>query len=63
LGGLSAHFKVPNMRKAAGFAVELEPQRMMFLNNGELPFGAHQWERYGLELAVSMTKHESVFSV
>ena len=47
LGGLSAHFKVPNMRKAAGFAVELEPQRMMFLNNGELPFGAHQWERYG----------------
>jgi len=37
---------VPNMRKAAGFAVELEPQRMMFLNNGELPFGAHQWDRY-----------------
>ena len=48
LGGLSAHFKVPNMRKAAGFAVELEPRRMMFLNNGELPFGAHQWDRFGL---------------
>jgi hypothetical protein len=46
MGGLSRDFKIPNVRKAASFAIELEPERMLFLNQGELPFGAHQWDRY-----------------
>jgi len=48
LGGLSAHFKIPNMRKAAGFAIELEPRRMLFLNAENPPFGVHQWLNFGI---------------
>jgi hypothetical protein len=50
MGGLSKGFKIPNLRKAASFAIELEPERMLFLNQGELPFGAHQWDRFGGEI-------------
>ncbi len=54
LGGLSKDFRIPNLRKAAAFAIELEPERMLFLNQGELPFGAHQWDRL---LSGYLTKH------
>jgi hypothetical protein len=43
MGGLSKDFKIPNLRKSASFAIEPEPDRMLFLNKGDLPFGAHQW--------------------
>jgi hypothetical protein len=46
MGSLSKDFKIPNLRKAASFAIELEPERMLFLNQGALPFGAHQWDKY-----------------
>jgi hypothetical protein len=54
LGGLSKDFKIPNLRKAASFAIELEPERMLFLNQGELPFGAHQWDRFGLRTLIDL---------
>jgi hypothetical protein len=53
MGGLSKDFKIPNLRKAASFAIELEPERMLFLNQGELPFGAHQWDRFGFPVPLS----------
>jgi len=54
LGGLSKDFSIPNLRKAASFAIELEPEQMLFLNQGELPFGAHQWDRLS---PGDLTKH------
>ena len=54
MGSLSKNFKIPNLRKAAAFAIELEPERMLFLNQGELPFGAHQWDRLS---PGGLTKH------
>jgi len=59
MGGLSKDFKIPNLRKAASFAIELEPDRMLFLNQGELPFGAHQWDRYGWQLNIGQTERRT----
>jgi len=59
LGGLSKDFRIPNLRKAAAFAIELEPERMLFLNQGELPFGAHQWDRYGWQLNIGQTERRT----
>jgi hypothetical protein len=56
MSGLSKDFKIPNLRKAAAFAIELEPERMLFLNQGELPFGAHQWDRFGLGPSIELVK-------
>ena len=42
-------FKVPNLYNAIGFAFEQEPQQFYKLNNNELPFGCHAWEKYDSE--------------
>jgi Protein of unknown function (DUF5672) len=39
-------FKVPNAEQAVPFAFETAPRYLHKLNNGELPFGCHAWERY-----------------
>lgn len=42
-------FHVPNEMEALGFSFELEPRFCFELNNGELPFGCHAWERYDFD--------------
>lgn len=37
--------KIPNYRKALGFAFETLPNRALQLNNNQLPFGCHAWEK------------------
>jgi hypothetical protein len=44
-GQISKSFKLPNIKQAASFAIELEPSLMLALNNGRLPFAVHQWDR------------------
>jgi hypothetical protein len=39
------HVRVPSYRRAAAFAWELEPSVCATLNNGELPFGCHGWNK------------------
>ncbi|TAE40727.1 MAG: hypothetical protein EAZ70_03450 [Runella slithyformis] len=38
--------KLPSYQEALSFAFEREPQRCFELNNQQLPFGCHAWERY-----------------
>jgi Protein of unknown function (DUF5672) len=42
-------FKVPDLDKAAAFAFEMQPHRLLILNNDQLPFGCHAWWKYDLE--------------
>lgn len=39
----------PKAREALHFAIELEPQRSLALNDGELPLGCHAWYTYDLD--------------
>lgn len=39
-------FKVPEVEEAASFAFEVEPRYLYVLNNRQLPFGCHAWEKY-----------------
>lgn len=39
-------FRTPSVKVAVGFAFELNPQGAIQLNNGNLPFGCHAWEKY-----------------
>lgn len=41
-------FSVPSPEEAAGFAIELQPERMVALNGGRIPMGAHAWWKYDL---------------
>lgn len=43
---ISSFYKLPNMRVASRFSVELEPDFFNALNDGGLPFGLHAWHRY-----------------
>jgi len=43
---LFAPFKKPNAMEALQFAFELNPGQSYELNNRELPFGCHAWEKY-----------------
>lgn len=38
-------FKVPNLKTAALFSIELKPSKAMAANGGFLPFGCHNWSR------------------
>lgn len=38
--------RLPSYREAVSFAFEKEPQRCLALNNAQLPFGCHAWQRY-----------------
>lgn len=41
-------FHVPDFKKAAAFAFEMQPHRLLNLNNQQLPFGCHAWWKYDL---------------
>ena len=43
---LFAPFRKPTAREALQFAFELEPAQSFLLNNHQLPFGCHGWEKY-----------------
>lgn len=42
-------FKVPNMKDAFNFSFERNPEMFLELNNNQLPFGCHAWEKYSPE--------------
>jgi hypothetical protein len=39
-------FNIPLPLEAMKFSMELEPSYLFLLNNSQLPFGCHAWERY-----------------
>jgi hypothetical protein len=39
-------FKVPNSDEAIPFCFEAEPERAYIINNRQLPFGCHAWQKY-----------------
>ena len=39
-------FSVPSPQESVAFAFEAHPDYLYQLNNGELPFGCHAWQRY-----------------
>ncbi len=43
---LFAPFRKPTAYEALQFAFELEPAQSFLLNNQQLPFGCHGWEKY-----------------
>jgi hypothetical protein len=42
-------FKKPKAMEALKFAFEMQPQKSFELNNHQLPFGVHAWEKYDPE--------------
>jgi len=42
-------FKVPSPEQAIGFSFEVNPDVLYAMNNQQLPFGCHAWERYDPE--------------
>ncbi|UEG53538.1 hypothetical protein LLH06_00920 [Mucilaginibacter daejeonensis] len=40
------YLNIPDHRVAVGFAFEQAPTRALELNNGQLPFGCHAWDKY-----------------
>ena len=42
-------FKIPNVQEALGFAFESEPIELYKLNDNQLPFGCHAYEKYSSE--------------
>ncbi|WP_407429637.1 DUF5672 family protein [Arcticibacter sp.] len=40
------HLRIPNYKLAAKFAVETFPQVGLQINNHDLPFGCHDWDRF-----------------
>jgi hypothetical protein len=43
---LNTNFTVANVEDAVSFAFECNPKKMFELNNNQLPFGIHAWEKY-----------------
>jgi hypothetical protein len=41
--------KLPNWQQALKFGFEQHPQLCYELNNQQLPFGCHAWEKYDYE--------------
>lgn len=41
-------FNVPDAHIAISFAFEKEPKKAFQLNNNQLPFGCHAWNKYGI---------------
>tara|TARA_B110000037_G_C16867071_1_gene402483 strand:- start:329 stop:544 length:216 start_codon:yes stop_codon:yes gene_type:complete len=47
-------FTIPTAEEAVSFAFECNPKKMFELNNQELPFGIHAWEKYDLKFVKSI---------
>ncbi len=39
-------FKIPDTKTALAFAFEKQPNKLFKMNNNQLPFGCHAWEKY-----------------
>lgn len=39
-------FKLPDFKESIQFAFETNPEKLYKLNNSQLPFGTHAWEKY-----------------
>jgi hypothetical protein len=46
LGSISKTLRVPNVRVASMFSIELDPRALMRLNGQEIPFGLHAWRTH-----------------
>jgi len=55
-GSMVENFRIPNIRTATKFAIELEPEFMLWLNGGIEPFGVHQWQKYGYKIVCAKEK-------
>lgn len=49
LSTMSDFFKTPNVKVAAKFAHDIEPQFLSQLINNDIPFGVHAWSKYDRE--------------
>lgn len=46
---INPFFKIPKMEEAVGFSFEMLPRKAYEMNQKELPFGCHAWEKYDPE--------------
>ncbi|MDB5150050.1 MAG: hypothetical protein JWQ57_4070 [Mucilaginibacter sp.] len=44
--GKFKYFKVPSMKTASQFSMEVNAEMLYHMNNDQLPFGCHAWEKY-----------------
>jgi hypothetical protein len=49
LSTISDFFKTPNIKVAAKFSHDIEPQFLSQLINNDIPFGVHAWTKYNRE--------------
>ncbi|MDF9795216.1 hypothetical protein OKW21_000479 [Catalinimonas alkaloidigena] len=42
-------FNIPDYKEALQFSIETEPRECYRLNNYQLPFGCHAWEKYDMD--------------
>ncbi|AMS26257.1 hypothetical protein AEM51_03710 [Bacteroidetes bacterium UKL13-3] len=53
-------FKVPKAEEALKFSFELEPSYLFHLNNDQLPFGCHAWEKYEPDFWISYIRARTI---
>jgi hypothetical protein len=46
LATISEFFKIPNIKVAAKFSHDIDPEYFSMLINNEYPFGVHAWAKY-----------------
>jgi hypothetical protein len=54
MGSQSERFALPNERIASLFALELQPERYLAINQGRTPMGGHAWWRYNQPFWVAL---------
>ncbi|WP_183565315.1 DUF5672 family protein [Mucilaginibacter sp. SP1R1] len=40
------HLRIPSYKKGLKFSIELLPEKALKLNNNEIPFGCHAWDKH-----------------
>lgn len=58
IGSQSVSFKIPNERVASLFALELQPERYLAINQGRAPMGGHAWWRYNQPFWVALLEQQ-----
>lgn len=53
-------FKVASPEDEVAFGFEVEPRHLYQLNNYQVPFGCHAWEKYDKQFWVDISKHHSL---
>ena len=46
---VEGEFKIPEFKEALKFAIEKKPRKAFILNNSQLPFGVHAWDKWDFE--------------